>query len=387
MLNKTTSSYFLKYGKITDSFKKKKNLSSSQIVCTEKSFDQFQSYSANCYIQVDPNSMAGLAILSSTGDIEVFIIHKNIRINKNTPFCIFPLAQSASYTLYLLSSSMTTTHTLDTPYVHSSIIPTIVVSELFAYYYTIKSPGYSFAGEYHSHFELTFVDNGTLKTDIENKSFNLNSYDLIFYGPNQLHSQQVASDKPCSYLTLIFDLQCVDYSNLLNRTFSCSRDHYQILNKFIHASSSSASYSKELMLVYLQELILLLLQGDQIESKAINPIRQHFENEMLEEILSYIHDRFFQSLTVEEICLHFSISRSSLQHLFKSNLKTTPKKYINDLKLEKSKLLIKEEKYTLSEIALMLGFNSIHYFSRKFTQTFSINPSDYAKKVYDESKK
>ena len=59
-----------------------------------------------------------------------------------------------------------------------------------------------------------------------------------------------------------------------------------------------------------------------------------------------------------------------------------PKKYINELKLEKSRQMICENKYTISEIALMLGFNSIHYFSRAFTQKYNMPPSEYAKTIY-----
>ena len=57
-------------------------------------------------------------------------------------------------------------------------------------------------------------------------------------------------------------------------------------------------------------------------------------------------------------------------------------KYINELKLSRSKQLIKENKYTISEIAFMLGFNSIHYFSRTFTQHYEISPSEYAKTIF-----
>ena len=44
--------------------------------------------------------------------------------------------------------------------------------------------------------------------------------------------------------------------------------------------------------------------------------------------------------------------------------------------------MICENKYTISEIALMLGFNSIHYFSRAFTQKYNMPPSEYAKTIY-----
>ena len=87
--------------------------------------------------------------------------------------------------------------------------------------------------------------------------------------------------------------------------------------------------------------------------------------------------------TIEEICHKFSISRSSLQTLFKNNLNMAPKQYISDLKLNKSKLLIKESVYTISEISSKLGFTSIHYFSRKFKQQYGITPTDYAKTIYN----
>ena len=53
-----------------------------------------------------------------------------------------------------------------------------------------------------------------------------------------------------------------------------------------------------------------------------------------------------------------------------------------NLKLNKGKLLIKESTHTISEISSMLGFTSVHYFSRKFKQEFGITPSDYAKSIY-----
>lgn len=104
---------------------------------------------------------------------------------------------------------------------------------------------------------------------------------------------------------------------------------------------------------------------------------------MLNQILSYISETITEPITVAEICQKFSLSRSSLQILFKENLEQTPKKYISELKLDKSCQLIRENKYTISEIALMLGFNSIQYFSKAFTQKYNIAPSEYAKQIFN----
>lgn len=140
-----------------------------------------------------------------------------------------------------------------------------------------------------------------------------------------------------------------------------------------------------LMLCLLQETVIRLLQSEFIGQKSEKPMttaRQHYEDELLEKVLAYIDETIYEPTTIAEICQKFSMSRSSLQILFKENMDMPPKKYINELKLEKSRQMICENKYTISEIALMLGFNSIHYFSRAFTQKYNMPPSEYAKTIY-----
>ena len=52
----------------------------------------------------------------------------------------------------------------------------------------------------------------------------------------------------------------------------------------------------------------------------INTDAAGFENELLNEIRNFINDSIYEQITIEEICSKFSISRSSLQTLFKNNL-------------------------------------------------------------------
>ena len=116
-----------------------------------------------------------------------------------------------------------------------------------------------------------------------------------------------------------------------------------------------------LCIIFNMETIVRLLQSIFIGKKNEWPAteaRQHYQDELLEKILAYIdetiHDSHYQS----------------------------PKKYINELKLETSRQMICEGKYTISEITLMLGFNSIHYFSRAFTQKYGMAPGEYSKTLY-----
>ncbi|MEF9967857.1 MAG: AraC family transcriptional regulator, partial [Longicatena sp.] len=185
--------------------------------------------------------------------------------------------------------------------------------------------------------------------------------------------------------TILFDMELPNDCLITNRVYHAHRDIHAALNNFIKISTNDMLFDDELMLCYLKELIIKTLQYDFLSSSPIasTPMQQRFENELLNEVLLYISETIYEQLTIEEICMKFSISRSSLQTLFKNNLSVAPKQYISDLKLRKSKLLIKESIYTISEISSMLGFTSIHYFSRKFKQQFGITPTDYAKTIYN----
>ena len=209
--------------------------------------------------------------------------------------------------------------------------------------------------------------------------------DLILYAPGQFHNQTSGDSRSCSYLTIMFEMDIPESYLITNRVYHAHRDIHNALNNFIKISSDNMLYNHELMLCYLKELIIRILQYDFLVSSPVasSPMQQRFENELLNEVLMYINDMIYEQLTIEDICTKFSISRSSLQTLFKNNLGVAPKQYISDIKLKKSKLLIKEGIYTISEVSRMLGFNSIHYFSRKFKQQYGITPTDYAKTLYN----
>ena len=138
------------------------------------------------------------------------------------------------------------------------------------------------------------------------------------------------------------------------------------------------------MLCLLTETIIRLLQSAYIVSTAppSSVARQNYQDELFDRIIAYVESKIYEPLTIAEICQQFSMSRSSLQLLFKNAVNQSPKKYISDMKLERSRQMLRENKYTVSEISLKLGYSSIHYFSNAFNQKYHISPSEYAKRIY-----
>lgn len=390
MFNKTTSFIFNKYGEIVNELTRRQTLKMSRsiIKLKDKSFTSFYSYNCDVYLKVQSGIV--MLVVAKDDDLENyerFVIHRIIKLKKGIKFNLISITANSKVEMETEFKAKRTT--VDTPgklpIVYEPLVPTFEINEILGYYYQVRNASYTFPGEKHDFWELTFIDNGELETTVDGETYNLDEMDLILYAPGQYHTQKTGHAQSCSYLTLLFDMKIPDSYLITNRVYHAHRDIHNALNNFIKISNNDMLYNSELMLCYLKELIIKVLQYDFLSSSPVasTPMQQRFENELLNEITIYINDTIYEQLTIEEICMKFSISRSSLQTLFKNNIGVAPKQYISDLKLKKSKLLIKESIYTISEISSMLGFTSIHYFSRKFKQQFGITPTDYAKTLYN----
>ncbi len=386
MFNKTTSANFLRYGRVNESFNKN-FLSFECLVTDNKQIHLLKSYDREVFISMR-RGMAMLVISENPqqGNLQFFAIHRDIEIYPNMYFAVVPMTNVISYDAFYYPYSTTTSYQLPEIINYENITLKTKVENIVAYYYVVKSPNYVFPGETHYLYELTYVDNGTLEATVNNKKYIINSNQCLFYGPGQTHSQKVIGDDSCSYLTVIFDTSGIDNDRLLNKVFSVTKEIKTIIDEFVRNSNDSGPYAKDLQILTLNSVILKILQLNALESshKEINiPVNQNFQNNFLEEIVTYIHNNLSRPLNVGDICQEFSISRTYLQRIFNENLHITPKRYIIEAKLAKSKILIKNGNHSLSEIADKLGYSSIHYFSRIFTSSFGITPSEYSKKIYE----
>lgn len=390
MLHKTTSFIFGKYGDILNeiNYRNQNKLSNTTIRSKDKSISSYYVYDQDVYIKV----ISGIAMLVVSMDeegkeYEQFVVHRVIHLKKGVRFNFLSISSNVKIDIsYEYGTKYKTVPTYENEKIsYERVIPKIEIKEIFGYYYQVRNPNYCFVGESHNFWELSFIDSGSLDTTVDDEPYTLNNMDLILYAPGQYHTQSTRDKTSCSYLTILFDMDIPHPEFIINRVYNAHRDIHHALNNFIKVSNTELLYDDELMLCYLKELIIKILQYDFLSDAPVasSPMQQKFENELLNNIIIYINENIYEQLSIEEICHRFSISRSSLQTLFKNNLKVPPKQYISDLKLNKSKVLIKESVYTISEISNMLGFTSIHYFSRKFKQQFGITPTNYAKTIYN----
>lgn len=81
--------------------------------------------------------------------------------------------------------------------------------------------------------------------------------------------------------------------------------------------------------------------------------------------------------TVEDLARDLAISRVQLYRKVKAILGISISDYINNMRLDKSKELLKKSNQTISEIAYSVGFSTPNYFSTSFKNKFGISPKEY----------
>ncbi len=113
-----------------------------------------------------------------------------------------------------------------------------------------------------------------------------------------------------------------------------------------------------------------------ISSIANNSNEEHFLNRM-----NGIIEQNFSNpeLSVDFLARELCVSRSGLFAKIKSLTEATPNELIQIVRLKKAAVLLLENKYTVSEICYMVGFNNPSYFAKCFQKQFGINPGEFAR--------
>lgn len=384
MLKRTTNYLFQTFGSVFYDMKSAiqgESTVSNSLYLSNKEFDSFYYSHAPVYIACEKGII--LLVVSKDGvQYDEFVIHRVIRLQPGVYFNFVSISNDSKVQIAYAPLGLNQKK-MKEPFIYQRMVSKINLKEILTCFYQVRKSNYVFPGESHDYYELTYIDHGKLDMTLDGKEYHLNKYDLIIYYPGQFHTQSTDEESTCSYLTIMFDMETKMDISLMNRVFKTRKDIYNVLSAFMKAIQSKDYLSEEMALAYLKEVLILLYQFDTKtdEESNVNPMQEHYENTLLNEILVFIHNNIFTAFTVEDLCQKFSISRSSLQSLFRTNIHTTPKHYISNLKLNQAKLLIQEHKYTISEISDMLGFTSIHYFSRKFKLQYGLSPTDYAKSI------
>jgi two-component system response regulator YesN len=99
--------------------------------------------------------------------------------------------------------------------------------------------------------------------------------------------------------------------------------------------------------------------------------------DMINEMKEYIAENYQDGITLSEMAKSFNISTGHLSNLFHEKTGESFSDYLNMIRLNKAKELLKTTDYKIYRIADELGFNDAYYFSSWFKKLVGASPTTY----------
>lgn len=94
-------------------------------------------------------------------------------------------------------------------------------------------------------------------------------------------------------------------------------------------------------------------------------------------IREHVEENYAGKLSRESVAEAFDITPNYLSHLFQKEIKTSFNDYVNMVRLEQAKHLLRHYDMSIKEVATRCGFADSNYFCRLFRQRTDRSPSEY----------
>lgn len=250
------------------------------------------------------------------------------------------------------------------------------------YSYDEKPNPSQFLMHTHEFYELLYFESGKGVYRVEGTPYTLQKGDIIIVRPAEAHYIDISESKPYSRISIAFNPKVfaeidpsrkllVPFDNRKIGTYNCyhndnfKSDIYDIYIKNIICGDSN------LRLRILTNLLPLLNEI----YEAFDDITATEINKTLDSrIINYINRHISESITLDDICDRFYISKTHLCRIFKKATASTVGEYITVKRLVMARQLILSGNPP-TKVYLKCGFKDYSVFYRAYKKKYGDSPS------------
>lgn len=226
--------------------------------------------------------------------------------------------------------------------------------------------------------ELVIVTRGSAAVTIDGVQYALKQNDAAVIFPLVPHSYDILSEDSDG-LVAIFPTEIIpEYAG----TFHGLQPEYPILPAerssvelrltVDRLSRLSMEEDLPLCIAYLHVLLACVLH-----KLSFRPVYSYSEQELGYRIIHYITGHAFDDITLETASHALGISPSHLSRFFSEQLHSNFRGFINSIRIEKARMLMRDPAMTLTEICDLCGYANMRTFRRAFLREVGCLPSEH----------
>lgn len=241
----------------------------------------------------------------------------------------------------------------------------------------------------HQHYELFYIEHGTMSIICKNTTLTLTDRDLVIIPPGMLHRSQ-SDDASLLRYSFAFTLQDGKSESSLRRFLPIAtpislRGNDRIHEAFLRLCDYHQSDLREklpLMASCAYEIFYQIKHayGELAErsmERSADP-RNTSSREYREYIIdNYINKSFVEDITLEALAEKLYLSKQQLNHIIKMTYGRTFRQQIIYLRMQNASKLLCETEKKVRDIASSLGYSSLRGFYAIFVKTYGMTPDAY----------
>lgn len=243
----------------------------------------------------------------------------------------------------------------------------------------------------HEHLELCYVQSGIGRYRIDDEIYDIQEGDLIVLNAGVFHQALVKAGGPTVEffvgLTDIFlgDLEANQFPLKDGSPVIHTSGELKLkLSRLCVSMEAEKEFCRlgryYMMKTYAVQMLLLLIRELE-QPREMKPAGQYsFESVnrkyVVEKIIDYFEDHYEEKISLDQIASNMYLSPFYVSKIFKAETGNTPIHYLIDIRLEKAKELLEQNRQiSIQEAAAKVGYEDAYHFSKLFKKKFGISPS------------
>ncbi len=239
------------------------------------------------------------------------------------------------------------------------------------------------------HYTLGYSLSGDRKYFTHTKIYYAHGETIGFGLPNVYHRNMPMSDTPYKRYLIKYKKEVLlpvidligenefqalhtNYMNFPEESLKLIRPQFE---NMLDIYNSKSNYAQFMLKNMLQNLVLTIYQRKPaITEDSLNLSSFH---QQIYDALIYVEQNLAGDLSLELVAERISLSPSYFSRLFKNTVGCSFSEYVTRTRLQYAKLLMANEKLSVSEVAERCGFNNSNYFSTIFKKYNQVSPKEY----------